>query len=146
MAAPQNKILSIFIDSDAFIAFIKKDDSQHGKALEIFNKLNTQEVVFSTSNYIFAEVVTVLSQRVGREAALAFIKSIHGPESGMDIKWVTPEIEASAVDIFLKQTSKNASFVDCVNMAIVRILPIDAIFSFDGVYKRNAIKTVEEIV
>ena len=146
MADPQNKALSVFIDADVFIAFVKKDDSQHAVAREIFDKLRNREVIFSTSNYVFAEVVTVLSLRVGREVALEFIKNIHAPESGMDIKWVTPEIEASAVDIFHKQTSKNVSFVDCVNIAMVRNHHIDAIFSFDAVYKKNALKTVEEFL
>ena len=146
MADPQNKVLSVFIDSDVFIAFVKKDDSQHAAARKIFDKLRNREVIFSTSNYVFAEVVAVLSQRVGREVALEFIKNIYAPESGIDIKWVTLEIEESAVDIFRKQTSKNVSFVDCVNMAMVYNHHIDAIFSFDAVYKKNALKTVEEFL
>ena len=38
--------LSIFVDSDAFVALIKKDDSNHKRAEQIFNALQDKKVPF----------------------------------------------------------------------------------------------------
>ena len=144
MAAPKNKA-TIFIDSDVFVAFIKKDDSLHVPVRRVFQRLQEKQTVFCTSNYVFAEVVTVLSQRVSHELAVKFIEALHAPDADIEVQWVDIETEARAIGIFRRQTSKNVSFVDCVNMAIVQIHGIDAIFSFDAVYKKNNLRTVEEL-
>ncbi len=56
-----SKPLAVFVDSDAFIALAKEDDSNHKKAKQIFEHLQKKSVTFITSNYVFSEVITVLS-------------------------------------------------------------------------------------
>lgn len=46
----------------------------------------------------------------------------------------------NALEIFKKQTSKNARFTDAVNMAIMESEGIDFIFSFDRDYLKNKFK------
>ena len=139
-------ISTVFVDSDAFVALAKTDDSNHSAAIEIFEQLKTKEVKFLTSNYVFAETITVISQQVGREQALSFIRSMKGSESPFPCRWVDSDIEVTALEIFSKQTSKNVSFVDCTNIAIVREDDLDAIFSFDSVYRKNSICYARELV
>lgn len=133
---------SIFIDSDAFVAFVKKDDSLHGKVKKIFQNIESQPVVFYTSNYVFAECVTVISQRISKEIAVQFIDSFTSNESIFTTIRVTEEVEKRAIDLFKKQTSKNVSFVDCTNMAIMEMEHLDSIFSFDTVYRKNGFSTL----
>jgi len=137
-------MLSIFVDSDAFVALIKKDDSNHKRAEQIFNALQDKKVTFYTSNYVFAESVTVISQRIGKDIALQFIESLKAKGTLFSTIWVTKEIEEEAIKIFKKQQSKNISLVDCSNMAIIEINKFDGIFSFDQNYKTNKIHLVEE--
>jgi len=141
----QNKPLSIFIDADAFIAFIKKDDTNHKIAAQLYLRLKRREVVFVTSDYVFTEVVTVLSYRLGQSVAVAFIDQLRGPDHSIDIKMGDGQIFDLAGDIFKRQTSKNVSFTDCTNMAFLVRDRLDAIFSFDGIYKRNGFKTVKDL-
>lgn len=67
------KIKKIFVDSDAFVALAKADDTNHLKAQEILNQ------------------------------------------------------------------PKNVSFVDCANIALIKHDRLDAIFSFDRIYKKNGL-------
>ena len=128
---------TLFVDSDGFVALSKEDDTNHTKALKLLQKAINISLSFVTSNYVFSEVVTVLSQRLGHNAALKFIREMKSPASGYTIKWIDENIEQEAISIFSNQTSKNVSFVDCTNMAIMKLYGIDAIFSFDDVYRKN---------
>lgn len=133
------KIKKIFVDSDAFVALAKADDANHLKAQEILNQLIDKQVAFLTSNYVFAETVTVISQRVGHKAAIVFIQQIKTAEPLFSIHYVDQEIEDLAIDLFKVQHSKNVSFVDCANIALIKHDRLDAIFSFDRIYKKNGL-------
>lgn len=134
----KNKI--IFIDSDAFIALAKEDDTNHQKAVALLEKFTKDQVNFITSNYVFSETITVLSIRISHQAALDFIARIKSPENPFPIKRVDEELEDKAIEVFKNQTSKNTSFVDCANIAICKELNTDAIFSFDDIYRKNGLQ------
>jgi predicted nucleic acid-binding protein len=137
----------IFIDTDAFVAFVKADDTNHQRAKELFKALETMAVEFCTSGYVFAEAVTVISQRISHETAVQFIDTLKSPDSTIQKLKDTSEVENTAILLFKEQTSKNVSFVDCTNMAFLRLnRMIGYIFSSDKVYKQNGFRTVEDLL
>jgi len=136
----------VFVDSDAFVALIKEDDDNHEKAKGILKALlEDYDTTFITSNYVFSEVATVVSQKVGHREALEFIDTITSPEYYIEMKRVSQELERQAIEIFRRQTSKNVSFVDCTNMAVMTASRIKDIFSFDSRYKTNRFNMLETI-
>lgn len=137
---------TIFVDADAFIALTKQDDSSHKRAKQIFEKLQDAPVIFVTSNLVFIEVVTVLSQRINHETAVTFINNMKSEDSIFQIERINEDTEEKAIQIFIEQKSKNVSFVDCANIAIVRYKDMDGIFSFDSIYKKNGFKIAEDII
>ena len=139
MADPSSRKAKIFVDADAFIALMKADDQNHSKAAAIFERLCVDGAHFVTSNYVFAEVVTVLSLRVGHAPAVAFIDRVASQEDGIEHVRVDADIERQAIEIFRRQRSKNVSFMDCCHMACVRHFHFDAVFSFDHIYPQNHI-------
>jgi len=138
--------LHIFVDADAFVALAREDDANHEKALSFLHSLIKQPVVFITSNYVFAESITVISMLKSHEAAVQFIEAMQSPESQYLIKRVDETLEEKATGIFKQQTSKNTSYVDCTNIACMRELHLDALFSFDGVYRTNKLMLVEDLL
>ncbi|MDO8498045.1 MAG: PIN domain-containing protein [bacterium] len=130
----------VFIDSDAFIGLIKEDDAHYSQTQRSFSRLYKEKYEYITSNYVFSEVITVLSLRVGREGAIKFIDTIKTPLSEYRVVWINEEIEEKAIEIYKKQTSKNVSFVDCTNMALMELHNIPLIFSFDRIYRKNGYK------
>lgn len=136
----------ILVDADAFFALSNECDANHQKAQRILSELLLHSVVFCVSNYAFAETVSVLSRKISRNAALAFIQRVKNGRSPLQFRWVDEELELLAIGIFEKQTSKNVSFFDCANMAIMKMDECDAIFSFDAIYHKNGFQTAEEFL
>ena len=129
----------ILVDSDAFVALAKEDDTNHRKAQQILTKLSKRPVLYTTTNYVFSETATVISQRIGRKQALSFIRELKSPASLFSTQWIDEELESLAIQIFQDQTSKNVSFVDCTNMALMKHQRFTAIFSFDSIYRKNGL-------
>lgn len=132
----------IFVDADAFVALAKSDDQNHARATKALDRLVAQGAHFLTSNYVFAEAVTVLSLRVSHQTAVEFMQMLRDPQGGIQILWVNEEIELKAMAIFQEQRSKNVSFMDCCHMSCVDAHRLDAIFSFDHIYVQNKIPVV----
>ncbi|MBA3724536.1 MAG: PIN domain-containing protein [Candidatus Levybacteria bacterium] len=141
-----NKKLLIFVDTDAFVAFVKEEDNTHERAKRILLQLRYQQVTFITSNYVFLESVTVISQKINHQAAVSYIDKMLSADNPYELRRIDKEIDEQAIELFKKQTSKNTSFVDCTNMAFMQKMDIDAIFSFDEVYRKNGLQLVEDIV
>ena len=142
--------LRIFVDSDAFVALTVTKDSNHQKANMLLTHLiERTPVKFYTSNYVFSESITVISQRSSHQVAVAYIEKMQEPESPFQIRRADEAIDEAAIRIFRQQTSKNTSFVDCTNMVYLQQsnwLRLDAIFSFDEVYKKNGYLLVEDFL
>lgn len=142
----EHGVISILLDSDVFVAIAKKDDAHHQTVQRLFSILERKPVVFLASNYVFAEAVTVISRKVGHSGAVDFIKQIRSPDSMVALRWINEQIEQRALDFFLRQTSKLVSFIDCTNMALMEYYGMNAIFSFDAIYKKHGFATIEAIV
>lgn len=138
--------MNIFVDTDIFVALAKIDDTNHIRAQKMLEELLQTSVNFVTSNYVFTECVTIISQRVNHAAAFKFITAFKDKSLNTRNIWVNQTIETAAIEIFKKQTSKNTSLVDCTNMAIVKLHNLDAIFSFDEVYEKNDLHTVTNLL
>ena len=146
MPQPKSNSSTIFVDTDVFIALVKSNDANHDRAQRLFHALEEQPITFCTSNYVFSEVLTVLSQRVGHDTAMEFARSIKSVHNPIQVHWVDEEVENRALTIFEAQTSKNVSFTDCTNMALLDRLSLEYIFSFDAAYRKNGYATVEHLV
>ncbi len=128
----------LLVDADAFVALVCRNDSSHQRA-EIFQeqiiKDNFELIV---SDPAFGEAITVISQKEGLRVAVKFADEVFA--SPLEIIEVDPALRKEGLDIFKKQTSKNSRFTDCINMAIMKKLGLNTIFSFDVQYKKNKFK------
>ena len=138
--------LKIFVDSDAFVALTVATDANHEKAISLLHTLHEKSVVFLTSNYVFSESITVISMRSSHAVAVAFIEKMQSLDNPFRIKHTDAAEEEEAIKIFKEQTSKNTSFVDCTNMVFMQWLGLDAIFSFDDVYRKKGFVLVENLL
>ena len=128
----------LLVDADAFVALSDPIDSSHKKAVEYKNKINAQKFLLITSDPAFGEAVAVLSQNAGLQTAIYFSEEVL--KGDIEIIEVDASLRRQALDIFKKQTSKNSRFTDCINMAIMKKMGLDTIFSFDIQYKKNKFK------
>lgn len=124
----------VFIDADALVALARAKDKNHQRARKIYEKIKKEKISFFSSNTSLYEAVTVISQRISHQAAKKFILKAR---EAINFVFIDTAIERKGLTIFNKQTSKNVSFFDCLNMAILKDLGINQIFSFDEDYKKN---------
>lgn len=128
----------IFADTAGLVSLFSEKDSNHKKALQIVKKLRSKS--FLISKYIFAEVVTMLSQKEGKEKSI-----IVGEHLKNNYKWIDLDIsmENLAWELFKKQKSKNVSFVDCTTFALSQQGIFDKVFTFDDDFQTNKVSILE---
>lgn len=126
--------MKFLVDSDFLISFSDPDDSNHKKATGIFKNLEKDRELVAL-NLVFQESTTVVSKKFGMDKARLFYEGIN--------KLINTEIyldqdsEARAWRVFLKQTKKGTSFVDCANLAVAEKYKLDGILSFDEFYPKE---------
>lgn len=138
-------MLNILLDTDALVALTKTGDSNRQKAIRIYQRLKENGVQFFLSPFTTAETVTVLSYRLSHKEAKKFL--IEARKTDLPVLSLEDNSPNLADQWFLKQNKKGTSYFDCYNMALLTRYKnqLDAIFSFDSVYKRNGFKIADEI-
>lgn len=125
----------VLVDSDAMIAIRFVDQSTHLRAVQILRKLKKQNAQIYCLNLCLQETATVISRKYSQEKAIEFKKDLK--KSFLNIIELDQTLEQSAWDIFVKQTKKCTSFIDCANLAALQFLKFDKIFSFDQFYPKE---------
>ncbi len=117
------------------VALYKADDSTHKKARDITQKLHDNGDIFLVLNSVVQETATVISMKVGQSEAKMFYQKRH---SVIDQEIVLDkDLEILTWDIFMKQSKKGTSFIDCANLALMEKYKLDGILSFDKFYPKN---------
>ena len=108
--------MKCLVDSDFLISFSSEGDSNHTKSLEIYKKIKDR-VELIALNLVFQESTTVVSKRFGMLKAKRFYEMIN---KFIDVKInLNEDLEEEVWKLFLRQTKKGTSFVDCANLAAV---------------------------
>ena len=128
----------LLADSDFFIALYKRDDTNHKRALKLLEKIDEEGMGLALSVLAYSEIATVLTQRVGQIVARNFMKDAEN--SGVRIIQTSIPLFEKAREIFRAQRSKNVSFTDASNIALVHMEGFDSIVSFDADYRKNGVQ------
>ena len=122
----------LVVDSNVWIGLTDPADSLHGQATKELARLPTPLSIITT-NYTFAETVTVLSQRSGRTMAREFGRRFFQRVANQELRYVRVDahLEDEAWQIFQATEGKNVSFVDCLVAAVACTTKNLDVFSFD---------------
>jgi len=100
--------LDIILDSNVWIAFLNKDDSQNAKASELFTKISIEKVLLT--EYIILEVATIIKQKRGQEFANRFLLNF---TNGTQLKILySAEFYQQTIKLFISSSQNKLSFVD----------------------------------
>ena len=119
----------IFVDTNYFVALFNPSDSLHEDAREISKILAKENKQAIISNFIFAETVTVLAQRRGKDIAFRAGEYLLSHSSRMI--HIDEELQIKSWDIFREVEAKDMSFVDCSILAVMKREGIDTLLTFD---------------
>ena len=126
-------ICKILADSNFFIALFNPSDSLHEKAIAISKKIKEESLRIYISNYLFLEIVTIISQRVGKKEAVILGKHLLEDEQ-IEIIHINEKLNNLSWKIFQEINKKDTSFADCSNLAILQTEEIKIFLTFDGHY------------
>lgn len=130
--------MNILVDTSALISLFRFQDPLHQESLRL-SKALTEHTILIT-NYIFAETVTILSQKEGKKQAISGGEYL---KRNFNIIRSDEGIEELAWDLFKKQTSKNISYVDCTTFALYQKGVFNKALAFDIDFKKNKIPLVK---
>lgn len=96
-----------FFDSNFWIAFFNDDDSQHDKAVKIFEK----EPNFAITEYCVVETASILALKRGKRAAADFLAHI-GDNADVTVVLSSPTFFDETIQLFQEIADRKLSFVD----------------------------------
>ena len=123
----------LLLDSDVLVGLFYTKDPHYSVVTTSFEKVDQLNLILAVSNFVVAEVATVLSHRSGQELANDFLDSIEG----FEVIYLTKNLYQDSLGIFKQQTKKGTSFVDCTNLVLMQTGIFQYLWSFDKFYSRN---------
>lgn len=127
----------IFVDTSFLVALFWDIDPNTKEALNLWSKVDPEKIV---SEDILKETLTVLSQRIGRDGAIAAYGKI---VEELTVLPVHSDRYQSGLKLFLNpKLQKDISLIDCISAAICRELRIKQILSFDNHFKSLGLKII----
>lgn len=130
----KNKVI---VDSDFLVALFKPDDFSHRRAVDCANVVKGKGYLFVALNLVVQESTTVISHKMGMADARTFhagLKTVLDQTIRLH-----EELEKEAWKLFLQQTKKGTSFIDCANLAAIAQYKLSGILSFDQFYPKSVI-------
>lgn len=122
--------LRVFADSNFFIGLYNSQDSMHENSKRVSRQIGKIKPQVFISNLVFLEIVTVLSQRCGRERAVRIGNRLI-KEGKIGILFVNENLTMRAWEIFKQIPKKNMSFVDCSSLVVMDVEGINKFLTFD---------------
>jgi len=125
----------LLVDADWLVGAFRVDDPHHeATARSMANHVRDEDKLY-VLNLVIQETGTVLSHRTGMEAVGLFWEKL--PKLGLKIIRADEDLEDEAWKVFLRQTKKGCSFVDCANLVAIEMYKFDGILSFDKFYSKS---------
>ncbi len=129
--------MKLIVDSDCLVGALKEGDPHQKAATRLLKSHGEKDDILYVLNIVIQETATVLSHRIGMNAVRLFLLTL--PSLNLQIIPLNDNLEKKAWEIFLKQTKKGTSFVDCANLAVMKLYNLDGILSFDEFYKEKIV-------
>ena len=130
----------LFVDSSAFYALADRRDQSHAEALAFFRD---PVVRYFTTSLVFVETMSLLTKRLGKDAALKSGNWILGSDR-IHILHVDSAMQREAWRMFEGHADKDWDMVDCGSFAFMRRHGLSTAFSFDRHFAQAGFAVVPE--
>ncbi len=122
--------MRIFVDTSAWFALYDRRDDAHARAVRLWKDLRRRPTRLVTSDYVFAEAITLTRARAGHGAARTLGEFLLKSKV-VDIAEVSAQVRDNAWGLFVRHDDKAFSFTDCTSFVIMRDLGLTDAFAFD---------------
>lgn len=112
------------LDSNIWIAYLDKNDSQHNKAVKLWSSLQHQIIL---PEYVLLEVTTILAMRVSKEHANSFL-DVAQNNSQASILSASESFFSALLSYYQEQMHPHLSFVD---VSLLLLSKTYTVYTFD---------------
>jgi predicted nucleic acid-binding protein len=121
----------VFVDTSAWIALINSGDTLATQAKQILLRLNQQQMILVTTEFVLLEVADALCKTNLRQKTYAYINGI---KQAPDVIKIIP-VEQSLLDrgwaIYHQYSDKDLGLTDCISFVLMRQEGITEAFTSD---------------
>ncbi|PIR42944.1 hypothetical protein CO058_00290 [candidate division WWE3 bacterium CG_4_9_14_0_2_um_filter_35_11] len=121
----------LFLDSSFVVALFYGDSVSVDKAQKVLPALITVDRIY-INNYILSEVLTVLSQRIGKKKTKEGLNVLYN--NRVELIHASRAVENRAYEEFFKISKKDISYADLMLTLHAKEKGIDAILTLDKHY------------
>lgn len=118
---------ALFVDTGYVIALINQNDQHHQQALHLAERYDGHPLV--TTDAVLLEIGNALS-RLARNEAATIIRYFQ-TASEVTLVPLTPDLMATALDLYAQHQDKTWGLVDCVSFVVMRTRHLSAVLGFD---------------
>jgi hypothetical protein len=126
------------VDTSALYAHINAKDPDHDRVKSYLSDFPGNLFI---TNFIFDEIVTLVSARMGHDKAV-FTGATLLNQKGLAMVRVSQGDEKTAWDLFVNRPDKTYSFTDCTSFAIMRRLRIEKALTVDPHFQQEGFELV----
>jgi predicted nucleic acid-binding protein len=121
----------VFIDSNYWIALYSYHDSLGEKAQQIAELIRSEKLEIYISNYVIAEVLTILRLRSNPETVSLFISHVQDVTRKIQILYSSAEDDGQTIHFFENTACEKLSFVDVNHLIQMQKEGISNLITFD---------------
>lgn len=118
----------VFVDTSALYAILDRDDENHVESAHIWDALLSGEAILTTTNYVVVETCALIQHRLGLKALRTFSEDMLPV---IDVRWISSQEHAAALQSLLTVNRRRLSLVDCVSFLVMRTGGWRRVFAFD---------------
>lgn len=130
----------IFVDTGAWYALVDARDPHHDLVVESMREYRGHLI---TSNFIFAETLTLARYRLGWQVAHRLGERLRDLRLTR-LERVSPKDEEAAWSIFSGYRDKSFSFTDCTSFALVRRMELPRCLTLDADFRTFGLHCIPE--
>jgi predicted nucleic acid-binding protein len=127
------KIMTCFIDADAWLAIVDRNDENHARARTFFEYLLERDIKLVSNNYVIDKTLDELKNRFDEDMAAKFMKIIEEAVITINLRldWISKRIRRTAINNFLRSTHSELTLYHFYIKETIKRKKVDIIFSFD---------------
>ncbi|MEJ2054770.1 MAG: hypothetical protein P8X42_12690 [Calditrichaceae bacterium] len=131
------KIMTCFIDGNAWIAITDKKNEYHEQSIAYFKTLLGNNTKLVTNNIAMDEALVWLKSNMGAEAAKAFLNTIDESILTVNLRmdWISRRVRRAGLNNFLKSKDPDLKLKHFLIHETIKRKRVDIIFTFDQKFK-----------
>jgi len=120
----------VFVDTSAWVAISDTNEARHTQAVEHYIQLLKANARLITTCLVVAETQILLRRRLGRDAAMTFLKSVNDSPRTR-IVYPEAQTERLAKHVLDQYTDHDFSLTDAISFVLMREMEIIEAFTYD---------------